>query len=71
VLFIRYTTLVAAANRVKIISDQQIGQKEGLRLGGFFTLSLLNLDRAFIGLPVAGDSIDDLMGALSAGAGLV
>jgi hypothetical protein len=64
-------SLVAAANRVKIISDQQIGQKEGLRVGGFLILSLLNLDRAFMGLPVAGDSIDDLVGALSAGAGLV
>jgi hypothetical protein len=63
--------LVAAANRVKIISDQQIDQKEGLRIGGFTLLSLLNLNRAFKGLPVACDSIDDLMGALSAGAGFV
>ncbi|MEW8027885.1 MAG: hypothetical protein AB2792_13480 [Candidatus Thiodiazotropha sp.] len=63
--------LVAAADRVKIIRDQQIGQKEGLGLGGFSILSLLNLDRAFMGLPIAGDPIDDLMGAFSAGASFV
>lgn len=63
--------LVAATDRVKIIRDQQIGQEEGLGLGGLFILSLLNLDRALMGLPIAGDPVDDLMGTFSAGASLV
>lgn len=63
--------LVAATDRVKIIRDQQIGQEKGLGLGGLSILSLLNLDRTFMGLPIAGDPVDDLMGAFSAGASLV
>lgn len=63
--------LVATANRVKIICDEQVGQEEGLGLGNLLILSLFNLNRAFTRLPVTGNPIDDLMRALSAGAGLV
>jgi hypothetical protein len=66
-----YRALVAAADRVKIIRDEEIGQEEGLGLGCLLVLSLFNLNRALTGLPVTGNSIDDLMGALSAGAGFV
>jgi hypothetical protein len=63
--------LVTATNRVKIICNQQIGQEKGFGLGGLSALSFLYLDRAFMGLPIASDSIYDLMGALSAGAGFI
>lgn len=57
---------VAAAYCVKIVSNQQIGQKIGLRPGLLLTLYLLSLDRAFMWLPVAGRSADNQVGALLA-----
>jgi hypothetical protein len=63
--------LVAAANCVKIICDQEIRQKKGFSLGNLGFLPFFNLDWTLMGLPITGDTVDDLMGAFSAGAGFV
>ncbi|MEW8584866.1 MAG: hypothetical protein AB2531_03815, partial [Candidatus Thiodiazotropha sp.] len=57
---------IAAAYRVKIVCNQQIGQKERFRAGLFLTLHLLFLDWAFMWLPVTGRSADNKVGAFLA-----
>lgn len=56
--------LIAATYSVKIVSNQQIGQKKRFRLGLFLTLHLLYLDGAFMWLPVTGRPTDNQVGAL-------
>ena len=59
--------LVAATYSVKIVSNQQIGQKKRFCAGLFLTLHLLYLNGAFMWLPVAGRPTDNQVGALLAG----
>jgi hypothetical protein len=59
---------VAATDSVEIVSYQAAADEKGLGAHRFLEALLLNLDRAFMGLPITGDSVEDLMGAFAAGA---
>jgi hypothetical protein len=65
-LLIQRLLSVTTAYSVKIVSNQQIGQKKSLRSGLFLTLHLLSLNWAFMRLPVTGRSADNQVGALLA-----
>ena len=60
--------LVTAANGVEIVGNQGTAYKKCLGSSGFLAALLLDLDRALMGLPVTGDTVEDLMGAFAAGA---
>ena len=59
---------VTAANGVEIVCDQAAANQECLGSRRLLTTLLLDLDRALMGLPVTGDTVEDLMGAFAAGA---
>ncbi|MET0065053.1 MAG: hypothetical protein ABW076_01780 [Candidatus Thiodiazotropha sp.] len=58
---------VAAANRVKIVRNQEIAEEKRFCPGLYLVLHLFSLDRAFVGLPVAGCATDNQVGTLLAG----
>jgi hypothetical protein len=58
---------VAAANRVEIVCDQCTADKKCLSSRGLLSALLLQLDGTFMGLPVAGNAIQNLVGAFAAG----
>jgi hypothetical protein len=60
--------LVTASNGVEIVSNQAATDKESFCPRLFLAPLLFDLDRAFVGLPVTGDAIQDLVGAFTAGA---
>jgi hypothetical protein len=59
---------VAAADGVEVVGNQAAAYLECFSPRGFLASLLLDLDRALVGLPIAGDSVEDLMGAFAAGA---
>jgi hypothetical protein len=65
-VFYQSALSVATADSVKIICNQQIGQKKSFRFGLFLALHLLFLDWAFMGLPIASRAANDQVRALLA-----
>lgn len=64
----RQSSSVAAANSVKIVGDQLAADYKGFRPRLLAMALLLDLKWAFMGLPVTGDTIQDLMRAFAASA---
>ena len=59
---------VNAADGVEIVGYQGAADEERFGAGGFLPALLLHLNGALMGLPVAGDPVQDLVWAFAAGA---
>jgi len=58
---------VDATDSVEIIRDQGTANEESLGACVLLSVLFLSLNRAFVGLPIAGDPVQNLMGAFTAG----
>jgi hypothetical protein len=59
---------VAAANGVEVVCNQAAADQEGFSPRRLLALLLFNLDWTLVRLPIAGDTVEDLMRAFAAGA---